>query len=164
MKKLFDELPTCKWTVVDFGKFVGMTLPQIFFTDPDWFWHLHERDAFSARSPLAKEAADIAKKARKIRIPGKEPKRWKVLNYLSPEGTFSHFDIVAAKPDWFSRSPKIRVTDFIDLSVARRLKPYHKKGGKRLIKCFKLALFGRTNVRLTKRRCKEFFANPANFG
>ena len=30
------------WTVIDFGKFEGkgMTLPQIVFTDPDWFFHM----------------------------------------------------------------------------------------------------------------------------
>jgi hypothetical protein len=164
--KLFNELPTSsfKWTAVDFGKFEGkkLTLPQIILTDPDWFFYMVEIGAFT--ETFARQADDIAKKARKIRIPGKRPGKCKVLNYLAPERTFSHFDIVKAKPDWFSGSAKIQVTDFIDLSISHRLKPYDKAGAKRLIKGLKSALYGRTNVRLTKRRCEEFFADPDNFG
>ena len=153
-----------KWTEINFGKFADkqMSLPQIVLTDPDWFFYMVEIRAFTGR--VARQAADIAVKARKIRIPREKPKRWKVLNYLTPERAFSHFDVVEAKPDWYSRSSKTQVSDFIDLSISHRLKPYDKQGGKRLIKCFKHQLFGGTNVRLTKRRCEEFFADPGNFG
>jgi hypothetical protein len=120
------------------------------------------RKAFTGT--LASEAADIAVKPRKIRIAGKSSKRWKVLNYLTPEGAFSHFEIVDARQDWCKWSANTRVSDFIDLSLPHRLKPYDKKGGKRLIKGLKYQLYGRTNVRLTKRRCDEFFADPDNFG
>jgi hypothetical protein len=153
-----------KWTIVKFGKFASkkMSLPQIVLTDPDWFWYMVQKKAFTGT--LAQEAADIAKKAQKIRIPSKNAKRWKVLNYLTPEGAFSHFEIVDAKAACARASPKTRVTDFIDLSLPHRLKPYDKKGNKRLIKGFKYQLYGRTNVRLTKRRCEEFLADPDNFG
>jgi hypothetical protein len=114
-----------------------------------------------ARSDRAM-AADIAARARKVRIPGKSPKRWKVLNYLTPEGAFSHFEVIEAQTACDRVSAKTRVTDFIDLSLPHRLKSYDKKGGKRLIKGLKYQLYGRTNVRLTKRRCEEFFADPGN--
>jgi hypothetical protein len=167
MKKvdtIIDEPPASliKWTVVNFGKFADkhMTLPQIILNDPDWFWYMVERKAFTGT--LASEAADIAARARKVRIPGKSPKRWKVLNYLTPEGAFSHFEVIEAQTACDRVSAKTRVTDFIDLSLPHRLKSYDKKGGKRLIKGLKYQLYGRTNVRLTKRRCEEFFADPGN--
>jgi hypothetical protein len=165
--QLFDELPTSslRWGVVDFGKFAGknMTLPQIILTDPHWFWSMFENDAFSERGRLAGEAADIAKKARRIRIPGKKSERWKARIYLTPKGTFSRFEVVQVKKDWCRRSSKIELTDFIDLSISYRLKGYGNQGGKRLIECFKLAVYG-PGRRLTEQRCKEFFANSANFG
>jgi hypothetical protein len=153
-----------KWTKINFCKFAGkqMTLPQIILNDPDWFWYMFEKEAFTGA--LAREASDIATKAQKIRIPGKNPKRWKVLNYLTPEGAFSRFEIIRAEAASDRASAKTRVTDFIDLSLPRRLKTYDKGGGKRLIKGLKFELFGRTNVRLTKQRCEEFFADPENFG
>jgi hypothetical protein len=157
-------MPTTKWTIVKFGKFADkkMSLPQIVLTDPDWFWYMAENTVFTGA--LAREAGDIAAKAQKIRIPGKSRKRWKVMNYLTPEGSFSHFDVFDAKADGDRRSAKTRVSDFIDLSLPHRLKPYDKKGGKALIKGLKYHLYGRTNVRLTKPRCEEFFADPGNFG
>lgn len=159
-------MPKINWTIVDFGKFADkkMSLPQIVLTDPDWFWHLDEEDAFKGWGPLAKEADDIAAKAQKIRIPGKNRKRWKVVNYLTPEGSFSHFDVFDARADCHMGSARTRITDFIDLSLPHRLKPYDKKGGKALIMGLKYQLYGRTNIRLTKGRCEEFFANSSNFG
>jgi len=31
------------WTELPFGKYVGMTLPQVLFTDPGWFFWAHTR-------------------------------------------------------------------------------------------------------------------------
>jgi hypothetical protein len=123
---LFEVPPRSprKWTIVDFGKFASkkMSLPQIVLTDPDWFWHLYEKDAFKRWGrQLAQEANDIAAKAQKIRIPGKSRKRWKVLNYLTPEGSFSHFEVFDAQADCHTGSARVKITDFIDLSLPHRL-------------------------------------------
>ena len=110
VEALIDKSSTSsfKWTEINFGRFAGkqMSLPRIVLTDPDWFWYMFEKEAFTGA--VAREASDIAAKARKIRIPGKNPQRWKVLNYLTPEGAFSHFDVVEAKQIWTSGSPKSR--------------------------------------------------------
>ena len=169
MKKvsvLFGEPPRSplKWTIVNLGKFADkkMSLPQIVLTDPDWFFFMADKKAFTGR--LAGEARDIAAKAQKIRIPGKSRKRWKVLNYITPEGSFSHFDMFDPQADCHTGSARVRITDFIDLSLPHRLKPYDKKGGKALIKVLKFELYGRTAIRLTKGRCEDFFADASNFG
>jgi len=70
------------------------------------------------------------------------------------------FDVKAER----SGAANTRVSDFIDLSLPHRLKPYDKKGGKALIKSLKFKLYGRTNIWLTKSRCEDFLADPANFG
>ena len=153
-----------KWTVIDFGKFKdkGMTLPKIVLTDPDWFFFLIEKEAFT--DELARQAQDIAAKATKIRIPGKSSKRWKVRYVFTREGRFEHFDVIDRHDTWYSGSGFIKISDFIDLSIVHQHKAYDKQGGKRLIKGLKFQLFGRTNVRLTKQVCEKFFENPRNFG
>lgn len=153
------------WTVINFGKFKnkGMTLPQIVFTDPDWFFFAVEEERFMGK--LAWEAADIAAKAKKIRIPGKSAKRWKVRYYFSREGSFERFEVVKASTDnWYPSAGGLEISDFLDLSITRKRKHYDKKGGKRLIKGLKFCLYGRTNVRLTKKVCERFFDDPSNFG
>ena len=47
------------WTIVNFGKYKGKTLPQIMFIDPDWFFYLMEQNAFEKHGPLVDEARDV---------------------------------------------------------------------------------------------------------
>jgi len=45
-----------KWTELDFGRYRGKTLPQVLFTDPDWFLWAVEEGAFRSKPGLAEEA------------------------------------------------------------------------------------------------------------
>jgi hypothetical protein len=45
------------WTVVKFGKHAGKTIPQILFTDPDWFFWFMKQGTF--RSRYLQEEADV---------------------------------------------------------------------------------------------------------
>ena len=61
-----------KWILVTFGKSAGktMSLPQIVFMDPDWFWYMGDKKAFTGA--LAEEANDIAvKSSKKSAFPAK---------------------------------------------------------------------------------------------
>jgi len=42
------------WSILPFGKHKGKTLPQIVFTDPDWFFWAMEENVF--KGPLKREA------------------------------------------------------------------------------------------------------------
>ena len=57
------------WTIVNFGKHKGKSLPQIIFKDADWFFHLYENDYFNGT--LAQEANELYRRARSIRVPPK---------------------------------------------------------------------------------------------
>ena len=48
-----------KWTKVNFGSKKGMTLPQVMFKDPDWFFWAYENNAIKR---LAQEAEEIYRK------------------------------------------------------------------------------------------------------
>jgi hypothetical protein len=151
------------WSIVTFGKFAGrqMSLPQVVLTDPDWFWYMIEIKAF--KGVFAREAADIEAKARKIRIPGNDRGKRRVRYIFTREGSFVRFDVIDSKADGYAPWEISTLSRFIDLSEIRRGKSYAKGAGKRLIKCLKAHVFGRTNVRLTKQRCEEFFSDPGNF-
>jgi|SRR5579862_3855006 len=151
------------WSSINFGKFYGLgkTLPEIVLSDPDWFFHMHEQAGFMGK--LAREAEQIAGRARQIRIPGKSPKDFKLQYYRSPDtGKFWYIEIVRPDEPCPIEQPFDR-RDFLDLSYPR-LRRYDKRGGKRIIRELKILVFGNEHMRLTKAVCERFFNNPRNFG
>lgn len=81
------------WSEMPIGKYKGKTLPQLLLTDPDYFfWAIEQGDFF--RGGLAKQAADILRKVRRIKIPKPDPANWRVEYFLTPDGKFAHFDIM----------------------------------------------------------------------
>jgi hypothetical protein len=60
------------WVEIEYGKYEGLTVPQLAFRDPDYlFWAVANR-AF--KDPLLmKQADDVAAKAQGIRIPKDNP-------------------------------------------------------------------------------------------
>ena len=62
------------WSTLEIGKHPGRSLPQILFSDPDYFFWAVEKKIFQGR--LAAEAAELAWKARHIKIPQPDPENW----------------------------------------------------------------------------------------
>jgi hypothetical protein len=152
------------WTVVGFGKYKGKTLPQVVFSDPDWFFWAHREQIF--KGGVATEARRIAERATRIRIPSKEGERQVAVYYLHrPTGTFGDLSLMSASEaeDEEDDSDVLMKKDVIDLSVPRQIKTYDKSGGQLLIRVVKLYLFGSSTTRLTARRCEAFFDDDANF-
>ena len=58
---------TC--TELPFGKYTGMTLPQVLFPDPGWFFWARTRPLHGA---VAYEVGGLHPKAMRIRVPGTE--------------------------------------------------------------------------------------------
>ena len=81
------------WSILPFGKHKGKTLPQIVFTDPDWFFWAMEENVF--KGPLKREAERIDARARAIRIPNNSAGNLEA-EYLvhPPTGKFGNMEIV----------------------------------------------------------------------
>ena len=61
------------WSLLEAGKYAGRSLPQILFMDPDYFFWAVEKKVFQGR--LAAQAAELARKARHIKIPKTRPRK-----------------------------------------------------------------------------------------
>ena len=56
------------WTPLKFGKHRGLTLPQVLFTDPDYFFWAYNEGVFRGKQ-VELEANDIYRKSISIKIP-----------------------------------------------------------------------------------------------
>jgi len=153
------------WSVVNFGKHKGKTLPQIIFADPDYFFWAIEEKVFANKGSLAQEAREINHKARNIKIPQKKGKEKLIVEYIihPPTGKFGAIELVPfSRPPHEGSSPTFR-SDNLDLSTPRAISSYDKSGCRRMIRTMKYYLFGNENIHMTKNKCEEFFDDNNNF-
>ena len=150
------------WSIVNFGKHKGKTLPQIVLTDPDWFFWAVENEAFNAA--LKAEADDILRKATRIRIPDLGGSKSKVQYVLQPgSGKLAEVQVVPAHQPAHEGASSTILRDYFDLSVPRQISSYDKAGGQIIVRAIKLFVFGNVSAQLTKSVCEKFFADDINF-
>ena len=151
------------FTSVSFGKHKDKTLPQIVFSDLDYFiWAVNE-DIFKT-SALKKEANFVFQRIQNIKIPKENHNDYEV-EYLihPPTGKFGRFEIVdKSTPLHRGGSPAFRLK-VIDLTVVKSIKNYDKLGSGIMIDCFKGCYFGTRSYKMTKQRCDGFFNDDSNF-
>jgi hypothetical protein len=152
------------WSMLTFGKHRGKSLPEVIFTDPDWFFWAVETGVFDNKGALKREASELLNKAKAIRIPNNEANDL-VAEYVihSPTGKLSHMNIVPAQRKHHVGSSPTYRKDVIDLSFTRQIARYDKLGCRALIASAKFVLFGNKSARMTRARCDEFFNSAKNF-
>ena len=150
------------WSELRFGKHKGKSLPQVLFSDPDWFFWAYEKKVFHDR--LKTEADRIHARATHIRIPDKGDEN-RVAEYaVHPnQGKFAGMELVpASRPPHKGSTPTFR-SKVIDMSIPRRLAPYDKLGCRLLVRSIKFHVFGDEKARMTKERCEVFFDDTSRF-
>jgi hypothetical protein len=158
----FPKLPTIEtwteekmtWTTVPFGQNIGKTLPQIILSDPNWFFWAVK----ILYGPLATEAEALVRRARNIKIPRPNPKKWAVEYRRDCDGRFLGIDIVKADSHahpLFERLPRL------DLAFVRRGNVHDTRDCRKVVSDFRQLYFDGLN--LTKQRCEEFFEDEDNF-
>jgi hypothetical protein len=152
------------WSTVNFGKHKGKTLPQIVFTDPDYFFWAMGEGVFRKKGDLEREAKDIWHKARNIRIPGNDKDQLRAEYSIHfPTGKFGDMEIVPVSQARHEGSTRTIRKNVIDLNVPRQLASYDKLGCRTLLSCVKYALFRSSKARMTREKCEKFFADDRNF-
>ena len=150
------------WTAINFGKHKGKTLPQIIFKDADWFFHAYENRYLQGNH--AREAYELYRRARSIRVPSRNGQRM-VVEYVL------HYNRKARREEFgtmrlISDGPgieRLNVSSSIDFYMPRSYALYDKTGYKNFIAALKAILFGNPSRRMNRRACEDFFNNDENF-
>ena len=139
------------WSVVPFGKYQGMSFPEIVVRDPDWFLP-------KLYGKLGEEAQELARRARAIKPPRRGRRRLEVEYQYDRDRRFDGFEFVDANSPLSRRATRLPYLDF--RWPLRR--EYDKRAGRIMLRDFRRHYFGK-HKRLTKERYEEFFSNDANF-
>jgi hypothetical protein len=152
------------WTKIGFGKHKEKTLPQVMFSDPDWFFWAMEKSAFKGRDALEKQAKDIYRKARNIRIPQSGPEKLMAEYAVDPStDNYGGIELVEqSRPKHKGATATFR-KDRIDMKVPREMQGYDKRGYKIMISDLKDILFGKRSHMMTKARCEAFYDDAPKF-
>ena len=147
-----------RWTPLKIGKHEGKTLPQVMFSDPDWFFWAYEKGIFVGHQ--LEEAREIYRKSQSIRVP-QSGGRKNVVEIIidKPSGKFGTISRIN-EPE----GPHgLYISDVIDMSIPRKICQHDKTGYHNFLIAMKAILFGDSRRRMTKKRCEEFFENNDNF-
>jgi hypothetical protein len=152
------------WSNVTFGKHKGSTIPQLVFSDPDWFFWACESGAFTGKGSLLQEAKYVYPRACAIQIPEKDGEK-RLVEYTTdwPTGKFGTMSTLPESQADGLGAGSIWTGKVIDMRVPRNIAKHDKTGYKNFIFSLKAILFGDPGYKMTKRRCEEFFEDDRNF-
>jgi hypothetical protein len=145
-----------QWSVLTFGKHKGLSLPQVLFRDPDWFFWAIANNVLYGRP--GKEAEELIERSRRIKVPINEPKDTEIEYQHEPGGKFCSIRFVKACIPGQRYAVRSKV---LDLKYIRECKIYDKRGYRKLIAWIRRHYFRGRN--LTKRAVEKFFSDDRNF-
>lgn len=152
------------WTLLNFGKHAGKSLPEVAFTDPDWIlWGL-EKGVFHESEGIYQEAREVAYKGRLIKIPDEAGDRILAAYYFKENSVhFSHVEFVRQSDLPLAVGNADVVLEVVDLSLIRTRQPCAKMSYSKLLADVKQILFGDAQLVMSREICEEFFNNNNNF-
>ncbi len=150
------------WTTIRFKKFRSKSLPQLIFEDADFFFLAYENDYFNGR--LEKEARELYKSARSIKVPPRNGKKMLVQYAFSYNVKLNRaeFAMMELIPDGSDRG-RSNVSLWIDFYVPRSRSHFDKTGYRRFVMGLKSILFNHPLLRMNSLDCERFFNNYKNF-
>lgn len=150
-----------EYSELNFGKHKGRTLPQVIISDPAWFFWAYNENILKERG-YSREADDVCKKARNIKIPKDQPENFKAVYIRHFTGGFGGIQIVP-KDQYIIKNFKTTV-GHIDLMKAWVSLNGKDRTGMDILKMsLKEILFQDIKVILTRKKCDEFFETDDNF-
>jgi hypothetical protein len=152
------------WSEIQFGRHAGKSIPQVLFSDPDYFFWAWEKDVFPAYNGLHSEAARAHRRATAIIVPERNGVAH-VVEY-STDPTMSRLEEVDFVPADGSAHHGASITlrrDHLDMSMPRQLRRYDKGGMKILVWGMKGFYFGDERFRLNRQRAEAFFDDETYF-
>jgi hypothetical protein len=81
------------WSLLNFGKHEGESLPEVVLRDPDWFfWAIDEKAIRS--QVLAAEAQELDFKASNIKLPKPTMEHWRINYAFDRRSKFCGFTLI----------------------------------------------------------------------
>lgn len=152
------------WTISHFGNRGSISLPQLLFRDPDFFFHSIMNNTLDSR--ILGEANYILSRATSIKIPSNYGRDMAVhyrLSRVRRRDKFAGLSVIEKNLPNIPYPRSMIVLDVIDMYFPRGLCRYDKSGYKLMIRDIKFIYFGNRSYYMTRRRCEEFFDNDDNF-
>lgn len=144
------------WTLLEFGKHAGKTLPQVLWTDPDWFFFAYEEKVLHQH--LSQKEIDILHwRATHIRAPKQGGKRSHFRYHLDHRGGVARVELVA------DSEATAGDQKYLDLRHPRLCRPYDKLGYRIVIRSLTFMIFGSTRTKMTRKKADQFYADKTNF-
>ena len=151
------------WQKLKFSKYEGLTLPQVLFLDPGWFFHMiHQTDykKYKTRGEFNR----LLKRACSVFTPESFDPDSHVEYYFDPDDNkFLNFSIVPASKPIGARLLKCIRKEVVDFSVVYENDPEDKLGYTFFLKTFRLYYFGDKDYYTNKEVCEKFFDDKWNF-
>jgi hypothetical protein len=151
------------WERLKFGKYKGLSLPQVLFLDPAWFFWAIQHDVLQ-KNRMAVEANKLYDRACSIYIPASYGYDKKVEYYLRyVDNRFINFMFVPeSKPFNTIVCNSIR-KDIVDFRVVFANDPEDKVGYRIFLNTLRFYYFGEEDYYLDKEACEQFFDDENNF-
>ena len=105
------------WIPLDFGKHEGLTIPEIIFIDPGWFYWALFMKLF--RGPFEYQAMVAAFRMSHMLPPREKPSEWRFLIKLK-NNLFQDFSIVEKSNVKKSKNPNLIWARHLDLSIVSK--------------------------------------------
>ena len=145
--------------MLDFGRHYRLTLSQVVFRDPDYFFWAYEGGVLASHG-YGSRAAGIYERATHIRIPRMGPEPW-VAEYAVRGGRLWGVEVVPASQYRDFSAPRL---PWLDLSYARRVcGGKDKTGAELIVRAVKLAWYGDPSERMDRKKCDDFFKSDEHF-
>ena len=150
------------WTTINYRNHKSRSLPELIFEDADFFFHMYENDYFNGR--LEKEANELYRRARSIKVPPRNGKKMLVQYAFSYNVKLDReeFAMMELIPDG-SELGRRRLSSWIDFYVPRSRSHLDKTGYRRFVIGLKSILFRNPLLRMNSLDCERFFNNYNNF-
>lgn len=148
------------YAALGFGKYGYFSLPQVIFTDPDYFFWAIDNQAFSGSQ--MQEAKALLKRIRRIRIPGDHAQGW-CADHVHQKNKLIGLYIVLKDQSCTYPSCEVTRLPYIDLGFVHEHMPRDRQGNTVLVSTY-LRLRGADVMGVpTRAFCYGFFDDPGNF-
>ena len=149
-----------RWTPIDFGKYEGLTIPELIFLDASYFYWALTSNLF--KNMLQLEAVVVESRLRHIKVP-KAVAVPSVFVIRLKNDVFEDFAIVEKSIASRKKSNNVRITSCLDFSLVSRPDHATDRARQVMIDKIKYHFFEKDSDRLKPRDYEQFLGDPDKF-